>query len=225
MNILEKIIFKPLPETQYLREPSSKNQIYLHHTASSPNPYGVLEDWALTPPRIGTAFIIGGKPDRRNLWKDGDIVQAFSSKFWAWHLGLTNNHLRAGGPRAKTNTELNKNSIGIEICNWGQLTLRNGKFINYVGREVNESEVIELSYRGHRYFQRYTEAQIEATYHLLKYLGQTWNIPLKYKGDRIFNICPEALQGESGVWTHTSVRPDKVDCFPQPELIQMLNSL
>ena len=28
-----------------------------------------------------------------------------------------------------------------------------------------------------------------------------------------------------GLWSHTSVRKDKFDCFPQPELVEMLKNL
>ena len=28
-----------------------------------------------------------------------------------------------------------------------------------------------------------------------------------------------------GLWTHTNVRKDKFDCFPQPELVEMLKQL
>ena len=28
-----------------------------------------------------------------------------------------------------------------------------------------------------------------------------------------------------GLWTHTNVRKDKFDCFPQPELVAMLKAL
>jgi hypothetical protein len=28
-----------------------------------------------------------------------------------------------------------------------------------------------------------------------------------------------------GLWSHTNVRKDKFDCFPQPELVEMLKQL
>jgi len=34
-----------------------------------------------------------------------------------------------------------------------------------------------------------------------------------------------ALEGHPGIWSHTSVRIDKSDIFPQPELLSMLRSL
>lgn len=227
MSVLEKIKLVPFSPQQFLDEAVDKYQIYIHHTASSPDPYGVLKWWESTPERVATAFVIGGAPGSSTKWKDGDIIQAFGSNKWAWHLGLTQKHLTAGGPKAKTNTYLNKFSIGIEICSWGQVTKTDKGFVNYAGGRVADWEVCELAkpYKGYKYYQKYTEAQLQNTFDLLKFLGDKWNIPVKYKGDRIFDICPEALQGEPGVWTHTSVRPDKFDCFPQPELITMLSAL
>lgn len=227
MSVLEKINFIPLQENQYYNELAKKTQIYIHHTASSPDPHGVLRWWNSTPERIATAFIIGGTPSSRSNWHDGEILQVFNSSKWAFHLGLSRKHLRQGGSKARTNTELNKNSIGIEICNWGGLTKTSRGFITYAKTIVSESDVLELSepYRGYKYYQKYTDAQLESVRELLRLLCDKWNIPKEYKGIEMFDISPAALQGEPGIWTHTSVRPDKSDCFPQSELTEMLISL
>lgn len=227
MSVLEKIKLVPFASQHFMDEVSEKYQIYIHHTASSPNPYGVIKWWETTPERVATSFVVGGYPGKSPQWKEGEILQVFGSNKWAWHLGLTQKHLARGGAKAKTNTYLNKHSIGIELCSWGQLTLTDNGFINYAGGRVPDWEVCELSkpYRGFKYYQKYTPVQLQNTFDLLKFLGDKWKIPVKYKGDRMFDICPEALQGESGIWSHTSVRPDKFDCFPQPELISMLSAL
>jgi hypothetical protein len=59
---------------------------------------------------------------------------------------------------------------------------------------------------------------------LLTLWKSRYNIPLTYNDD-IWDVCPRALKGESGVFTHNSVRFDKVDVSPQPKLIKMLKSL
>lgn len=227
MSVLEKIKTVPFTSTQYVDEASPKQQIYVHHTASSPDPYGVVKWWETTPDKIATSFVIAGKPDSSGKWKDGDIIQCFGTAKWAWHLGLTAKHLKAGGPKAWNNKELNRQSIGIEICSWGQLTKTDAGFKNYVGRIVPDGEVAELAtpWRGFKYYQKYTQAQLDNVGELLQFLGNKWNIPLTYKGARMFDVCADALQGAPGVWTHASVRPDKNDCFPQTELISMLSSL
>ena len=223
MSILDKIIWKPLKPNQYIREVVSKKTIYIHHTAGNANPYGVLRWWNETPDRVGTAFVIGGAPTHPSHdWEDGQLVQCFSSKHWAWHLGLRQSNMPPGSEGSKL---LNSQAIGIEICNWGYLEQRaDGKFYTYVNSVVPEEEVIDLGYeyRGHRYWHRYTDRQIEIVEELILYLAQKYGISTCYKGDQMFELDMRAFEGENGIWTHTSVRADKTDCSPQPHLIEML---
>ena len=79
-------------------------------------------------------------------------------------------------------------------------------------------------YRGYYGFEKYTDAQIESTRQLVEFWGNAYDIDLSYKGDQIFDIDTRALKGENGVWTHTTVRPDKSDLHPQTEIINMLKS-
>ena len=74
-----KIIQVPLDKTQYFQEEATKKQIYLHHTAGGGNARAVSRFWNSNETRIATAFIIAN---------NGEIVQCFSSKHWAWHLGI-----------------------------------------------------------------------------------------------------------------------------------------
>jgi len=208
---------------QYISESTNKVQIYLHHTAGNSNPFNVFKDWESNPERIATCVTVGGNPGKSKEFKDGDVVQGFSSKFWAYHLGLKESTFQKFGVPYKS---LDKISIGIEICNWGQLTLKNGKYYNYVNRVVPNEEVIELEkpHRGFKFYHAYTDAQIEATKDLLLLWKERYKIPLTYNPD-IWDVTPRALKGESGVFTHNSVRLDKVDVSPQPKLIKMLKSL
>jgi hypothetical protein len=211
------------PANQYIAEEHPKVQIYLHHTAGNANPFNVFSGWSSNTERIATCVSIGGKPGSNANWVDGEVVQGFSSKFWAYHLGLKESTFQSVGLPYKS---LDKISIGIEICNWGQLTVRDNKFINYVGGEINPNDVCHLDqpYKGHRYFHNYTDAQIEAVKDLLILWNQRYGIPLTYNPD-IWDITPRALRGDSGVFTHNSVRKDKVDIYPHPKMIQMLQSL
>ena len=119
------------PKTQYFAEEYPKDQIFLHHTAGGPNAHIVFQGWASNPDKIATCVSISA---------DGEVVQGFSSKFWAYHLGLKTSVFTANGVPYKS---LDKTSIGIEICNWGQLTQKDGKFYNYVGREMTDG-IIKL---------------------------------------------------------------------------------
>jgi N-acetyl-anhydromuramyl-L-alanine amidase AmpD len=225
---IERIIQRRLPTSQFVDKEYSKHQIYLHHTASSANPFGVVQYWMETNERVGTAFVVAGKPSKGvTEYEDGDIIQCFSSKKAGWHLGLKQTDLNRGKPGNKTTSWLNLNTIGIEICNWGYLTKSNQGFKTYSGAIVPDSRVHEYStaFRGHKYYEKYTESQLESTRNLLDYLCTTYDIDRRFKGMEIFDIDKRALRGENGIFTHVSVRVDKFDCHPYPPFVEMLKSL
>lgn len=222
-NILSEIIMTPFRDTQYFKEEIPKTQIYLHHTAGSANPNAVFSGWGFNTERIATAFVIGGKQNKQNGYKDGAILQGFSSKHWAYHLGLKKETFAVFKIPYQS---LDKISIGIEICNWGWVTKTDKGWETYVGTLVDESEIIEyeIPFKGRHHYHRYTEAQIESTRKLLIFLGNKYGIDLKYNED-IWGITAGALSGLSGIFTHNSVRSDKCDVHPCPNLIAMLKSL
>lgn len=209
-----KIIKHPFPEGQFMPHKYDKKQIYLHHTAGGRDGWQVFDYWAKTQERVATCVAISG---------DGTIVQGYSSKFWGYHLGLKTKHFTAVGLPYR---DLNKGSIGIEICAYGSLTEKSGKLYSWSGQVISKEDACELStpYRGNIFYQRYTDEQIRATEELLKLWYEKYGIPLCYN-DNIFEVNRDALSGKPGVWAHVSTRPDKTDIFPQPEMIQMLKSL
>lgn len=208
------------PASQYFQEEHPKKQIYLHHTAGNANAEQVFAGWAANSEKIATCVSISGKGIGA---RDGEIVQGFSSKYWAYHLGLKQDTFTKAGVKYQS---IDKISIGIEICNWGQLTLKDGKYYNYVNREVPASEVctLEKPYKGFKYYHNYTDAQIASVKELLLLWKESYKIPLSYNED-IWDITKRALAGEPGVYTHNSVRKDKVDIYPHPKMIEMLKSL
>lgn len=210
------------PAAQYMQEEHPKTQIYIHHTAGNADGEATFKGWAANPDRIATCVTISGKiAGKPEL--DGQIVQGFSSKFWAYHLGVKQDVFTAHRVPYKA---LDKTSIGIEICNWGQLTQTNGKFYNYVGKEVPADQVCELAtpYKGFKFYHSYTDKQIESVKQLLLLWKERYGIPLTYQED-IWDVTPRALKGEAGVFTHNSVRKDKVDIYPHPKMVEMLKSL
>lgn len=214
---LKQITF---PDAQYIQEEHKKVQIYLHHTAGNASGENVYKDWESNTERIATCVVISGKGAN---CVDGQIIQGFSSKHWAFHLGLKESTFQKAGVKYKS---LDKISIAIELCNWGQLTYKDEKFYNYVNRVVPFGEVCKLDkpYKGYQYFHNYTDAQIASVKELLLSWKEKYNIPLTYNPD-IWDITPRALKGEAGVFTHNSVRTDKVDVYPHPKLIAMIKSL
>ena len=198
----------------YYHESTTKNQVYLHHTAGNNNAEQVYQWWESTPVKVATCVVINDK---------GEIVQGFGSQYWAYHLGLTNDVFKKNGCNF---IPLDKSSIGIEICNWGQLTKKGDKFYNYVGKEVKADEVCTLDkpFKGFKYFHDYTDAQIQAVKALLEHWGQKYGIDLTYHQD-IWDVTPRALKNTNGIFTHNSVRYDKIDVYPHPKLAEMLKNL
>jgi N-acetyl-anhydromuramyl-L-alanine amidase AmpD len=130
-----------LNDNQYFKEKQFKNQIVIHHTAGGSNADNVIHGWNFNVERIGTAYLIDGL---------GVVKKAFEPEFWAYHLGL----------KSGNNLSLNKGSIGIEICNWGQLIKKGDKYYNYVNKEVPENEVVFLKkFRGFEYYHKYNDLQ------------------------------------------------------------------
>jgi N-acetyl-anhydromuramyl-L-alanine amidase AmpD len=204
---LEKIETINFPDDQYFKEIFKKTIIVLHHTISGDGVNGDITTWEDDPVQVATCIIV----DRAGIpW------QLFSSKYWAYHLGLGGNHA------------LDKHSIGIEIDNWGWLIPKsNGKYKTYYGNEVYvKTQYYPNGFRGYNYYEKYNDAQIRTVGELLLYWNIKYNIPLTYNED-MWKISQNALKGTPGIWTHVSYRPacDKTDAHPQPELIQMLQTL
>jgi len=212
---LKEIILVDFPYNQYVREETKKNQIVLHHTVSGQGVDGDIKWWLMTAERIATALII--------QW-DGKIFQCFSSKYWAYHLG-------AG------NSNLDKHSIGIEIDSWGGLIEKNGLWYpakwddvkkknipNTNLKPVENVVIYDKQYRGFYGFEKYTDEQIESLRKLLIFFNEKYDIPLDYNED-MFTYSEKAINGVSGIWSHSSYRQDKSDVHPQKELIELLKSL
>jgi N-acetyl-anhydromuramyl-L-alanine amidase AmpD len=213
----------PLPESEYFKENTNKKQIVLHHTAGSSSATNVVNGWRVDKRgRVATCVVIAGEGARND--KDGEIIQCFSSRNWAYHLAADVPLFKEFGLNWQN---LDKISIGIEICNWGFLVERNGKFYNYVNGEIPKNQITELEkpYKGQKFYHKYTDAQIESTRQLLVYWNEIYGIPLKYNPEDMWQPSKKALAGEAGVFTHNSYRRDKSDIYPCPRIIEMLKSL
>lgn len=230
-----KFIQYPLPEDQYYKEEHKKTQLVLHHSAGWDNARGMIDGWKFDKPKVATAF---------GVVDDGTIMQAFDAKYWAAHVGYwirdNTGNVIPGNDRAyklvpgtdnrETNLAIERRTIGIEICNWGNLTFRDGKYHTWVSTAtrpviVDPSKVVtyQTPFRGYQHFERYTEKEIDSVYRWIKFLCKQFGIPSKFDGN--FDLNPNAINGVPGVYTHGNFRSDKSDTHPQPELIQMLRSL
>ena len=223
-----KINQDELTPDQYFKEDYSslKKIIVIHHTAGGASSVNTIHGWQYNPERVGTAFVISGKAKTE---KDGQIYQAFGSKYYAWHIAFssTSNKVPAKYHSKVLETQIAKASIGIEVCNFGGLLKdKDGNYKTYVNSIIPAEEVIELEtpFRGFKYFHAYTDAQIASLKELIIYLCDKYNIPKKYNAD-MFDINTNALDGKAGIWTHVSFRADKSDVSPQPKLVKMLQEI
>jgi len=211
-----------LPKGEYKDGPTSKEYLFLHHTAGWHKPINCIDSWGRdSRGAVSTEFVLGGQSIKGNDDKwDGVMVQAFPDGGYGWHLGKNGSQ------------HMHTHSVGLEICNFGYID--NGK--TYAGTTAHESQVVKLNkpFRGHQHWHRYSNTQIEATRKLILYIAERDNIDvrdglvkeIRNKGVDAFEFNEQAYYGKvKGMWTHTNTRKDKTDLFPQQELIDMLLSL
>lgn len=207
---------------EYFQQETDKKQIYLHHSAGRGNAENMFKYWDTDRRgRIATCIGISSGNDGGI---DGEIVQGFSSKYWGYHLGLNNGHFKREGLYYK---DLNKISIGIEICAWGALSFRDGKFYSWANVEVPKEQVdtLETPFRNILHFHKYTTKQIDSVCALLSFWKDRYNIDITYKPENFWEISKKALKGENGLYSHTAVRYDKSDVYPSKELISALKNI
>jgi len=211
-----------LKESEYVKGPIKPEYIFLHHTAGWHNPYNVISAWNRdNRGRIATEFVLGGQSVLGNDNKyDGEIVQAFPEGNWGSHLGATGS------------SHMHKNSVGIEVCNFGYLV--SGK--TYTNHVADESQVVTLkkAFKKFKTWHKYSDKQISQLRDLILFIGNRDSIDvreglpklIKQNGEKAFDFSNEAYKGNvKGLLTHTNVRKDKFDMFPQQELLDMLVSL
>lgn len=230
------------PAHKYVKEIVDKRQIVWHATSSGPGTRGDLQHWLSSTQRISTAIIIE---------RDGSIDQVFSSKFWAHHLGVSSKVFKKHVPEVSAgiqNLLLNKSSISIELDSWGPLkAVKVGDETKYAawpnkwgeaGKStyVDAENVIKLDepWRGFEYFERYTEAQIEAAKQLTIFWALHYNINVSTPApidrskineclyNKLFEVNNNALRNVQGVYTHASYRSDKFDCSPQQSVVSAM---
>jgi len=159
---MAEIINYPLKETEYIKKQTAKKAIVLHFTAGWPSPYQTIDIWNADGQRKGTSFVIGGvEANGGGAW-DGKILQAFDSEFYDYHLF-----------KWFSGSEIiEQSTIGIELCNWGPLTFRNGNFYTYANTILPKSQVVELDvpFKGYKFWHKFSDKQIDSLEYLLLFL-------------------------------------------------------
>lgn len=242
-QFLDSIVLEKFDTNQYYGGESDvceKRQLYFHFTVSGFGTKGDIEWWRQDPRKVAVCIIVD---------YDGIPHQLFGMRFWAHHLGVPEQafvkHLdekdivKDKKGRILNNLHLNRQSIGIELDTWGALMEVDGKYYpvrwnrdagkynaDLRVKPIPKSNVLSLpnGYRGFKFFEKFSDKQIETARNICYYVNEKFGIPLTYN-ERMFDVTKEALLGTPGIWSHTSVRSDKSDIMPQPEFIQMLKSL
>ena len=213
-----------LPKGEYVEGPVNNEYIFLHHTAGGSNPYRCIDHWGRDDRgRIATEFVLGGINHRNeNDEYNGVMVQAFPEGAQGFHLGKTGSGY------------MNRHSVGLEICSMGYLD-ENMK--TYVGSVCVESQIIQLdeAFKGKLFWHAYSEEQIKATEKWLRYVGERDGVDIrlglkqfiqKYGPTKGFDFIEDAYYGKvKGLLVHGNVRHGKSDCYPHPDLVDMILSL
>jgi N-acetyl-anhydromuramyl-L-alanine amidase AmpD len=219
-----------LDKDEYVRDYGKIEPLgfFIHHTAGWDNPYRTVSNWNRDKRgRVATQYVIGGSNVKGNTKHDGVVVECFPNNYLGWHLGKVGKFA------------ISKFSGGVELNNFGYLKKKDGKYYTYVNTEVKPEYVCDLGYkfRGFQYWHAYTDKQIESLRLLILHLKDIYpkmdlenGLPKLLKEGMhpkdAFEFNSDAYYAKQfGLWTHTNVRKDKFDCFPQPELVEMLKNL
>lgn len=209
------IIKKHLTNGQYLTQDYEKFSQFLHHTLST-NAMSAWRWWNTTPDRVGTPYIID---------RDGTIIECFDPSKWAFHLGI----------RGDDNFH-EKHSVNIELVSAGQLYKVKDQYRFYPlypntrrYTVIPSDQVYKFKepWKGHQYWHKYTEAQLQSLKWLLgKNMLEFPSLNMDNDLDKIFDYNPNIVKDHlHGLFTHGSVREDKLDVFPYPPLIKALKEV
>jgi hypothetical protein len=222
-QILLKVVDIPF-EGYYFKTPKAKNQIIWHHSAGWDNARGMFSWWQ-NDKAIHVATAIG-------ISDDGTVSRGFDEEFWAASIGCKSETFISNkipliyrNGRIDNNMILDEGAVAVEVCNWGSLTEKDGKFFSWANAEVPKEKVISLEYKYQKYFELYTDAELKALKYWTLLNAIRFQIPIDFSYDDMFSVSKKALSGEKGLFSHNSYRSDKNDVAPQPKLVQMAKGL
>ena len=226
-NKLYNILLKVQPiefEGFYFKVAHPKKQIIWHHSAGWDNARGMFDWWkADKVTHVATAIGISD---------DGTVSKGFDESFWAASIGCKGSVFTQNGVPliyrngvVANNTMLDEAAVAVEVCNWGSLTFKDGKYYTWANTVVPAEKVLALDYKSTKFYEAYTDAEIKALKYWTLLNALRFQIPVDYNYDDFFKVSKKALSGEKGVFTHNSYRFDKNDVSPQPKLIKMAESM
>ncbi len=194
-----------LEDKDYIQTETRKDLIVLHHTVGG-SAKSTIDYWKTDPQRVGTAYVIE---------RNGEIYEVFEPTYWAFHLGLKG-----------TGGAVDKRSVGIELASEGGLTLRDDKlycFDRVSDRTLFTQEHYEcgMPWRGYRFFDAYSDAQITAVAALIDWLCGRLDIPRQTPANHL--DADDAYREFEGILGHHHLRPDKSDVHPGFQWQRVIN--
>lgn len=186
---------RPDYDSYYRKDEIKKLSICLHFTVG----YIKSDTTALTTKDnyVSVSYVVD---------RCGRIYELFPDTMWSYHLGSGT----VGG-----NGAMSKQTIGIEISNYGPLKSSGDSLIDAYKNEYCKKSETEYYYaqnfRGYEYFASMTDEQINAVAALVKYLGRKHNIPMNFKPDDALFASDAEAKAFKGIFYHTNVRKDKFD--------------
>lgn len=194
-NNIKIYSIRPDYDTYYYQTKTTKKSICLHFTVGHIK--SDISSLSAKGNHVSVSYVVD---------RSGRIYELFPDTYWSYHLG---------GNAVGKNEVMSKQSIGIEISNYGPLTLSGENLLdayNKVYCKLSESEYYyKHPYKGHDYYASMTDIQTEAVAALVKYLGRKHNIPMNFmENDEPFASGEKAVAFK-GVFYHTNVRKDKFD--------------
>jgi N-acetylmuramoyl-L-alanine amidase len=153
---------KPCPSAKTPNHGGAITPQYLvmHFTAS--HSAKVAIDWLANPESKASAHVV--------IARDGTITQLLPFNQEAWHAGKSHWDGHDG---------LNHSSIGIELDNAGKLTRQGSKWLDWTGKQIPDSEVMEATHKNETEpagWHTYTEPQLQAARELGALLIQTYHL-------------------------------------------------
>lgn len=206
---VEKVNFKG----GYYTTETQKNMIVWHHSAGWDDARGMFS-WWLRDGRKHVATSVG-------IDDEGKLYKGFDEKYWAHHIGCKVNDFNQFG-LPSINSQLNRQSIGVEVCNAGAL---DDFGVTWYGHELPKDKVVEVNFRDKRYYEKITDKECDTLKYWTLLNALRYSIPLYYREFEMWNVSKEALSGVAGIYTHNSFRRDKTDISPQENVIKAAKEL
>lgn len=186
---------RPSYSSYYYPQKTKKTSICLHFTVGYIN--SDVATLAKEDSKVSVSYLVD---------RCGRVYELFDDAYWSYHLG-------AGA--VGTNTTMSKQSIGIEISNYGPLSASGSDLIDVYNNKyctIGETTLYECDdFRGKKYFATMSNEQLNAVAELLKYLCGKHGIPMNFRKDASLFASDADARNFGGIFYHTSVRKDKFD--------------